>query len=142
VKHSRRDLSLLLPALAGMKAAAQDSSLPSRSFRFEDLPARPSGPDGKNRSRPMFDGKTHTGDRVEMHQTELAPGMAPHPPHHHVHEEMILVWQGTVEVTISGKSTTLGPGSAAYVASGEEHGWRNIGTTQAHYFVMTLRGST
>jgi quercetin dioxygenase-like cupin family protein len=87
----------------------------------------------------MLDGKTQTGYRIEMHQTELAPGMAPHAPHRHVHEELILVWQGTVEVTISGKSVTLGPGSAAYVASNEEHGWRNVGTVQAHYFVLTLR---
>jgi hypothetical protein len=79
VKHSRRELSLLLPALAAMNAAGQDSKLSSRSFRFEDLPARPSGPDGKNRARAMLDGKTHTGYRIEMHQTELAPGMAPHP---------------------------------------------------------------
>ena len=89
----------------------------------------------------MLDGKTHTGYRIEIHQTELAPGLAPHPPHHHVHEELILVWQGTMEVTISGKTSKLGPGSAAYVASGEEHGWRNVGTTQARYFVMTLRGN-
>jgi quercetin dioxygenase-like cupin family protein len=90
----------------------------------------------------MLDGRTHTGYRIELHQSELAPGLAPHPPHSHVHEEMILVWQGTVEVTISGRSTTLGPGSAAYIASNEEHGWRNVGTTQASYFVMTLRGNT
>lgn len=125
-----------------MNAAGQDYNLPSRSFRFEDLTARPSGPEGKNRGRAMFDGKTHTGYRVEMHQTELAPGMAPHAPHRHVHEEVVLIWQGTVEVTISDKKTTLGPGSAAYIASNEEHGWRNVGTTQAHYFVLTLRGNS
>ena len=139
--HSRRELTLLLPALAAMNAPGQDSRLPSRSFRFEDLQARPSGPDRKNRARAMLDGKTHTGYRIEMHQTELAPGMAPHPPHRHVHEEMILIWQGTLEVTISGQKSTLGPGSAAYIASDEEHGWRNVGATQASYFVLTLRGS-
>jgi quercetin dioxygenase-like cupin family protein len=131
MKYSRRELRLLLAALPAMQAAAQESSLPSRDLPFEDLPARPSGPDGKNWSRPMLDGKTHTGYRIEIHQTELAPGLAPHPPHHHVHEELILVWQGTMEVTISGKTSKLGPGSAAYVASGEEHGSRNVGTTQA-----------
>ena len=125
-----------------MEVVGQDSNLPSRSFRFEDLQARPSGADGKNRARAMLDGKTHTGYRVEMHQTELAPGMMPHPPHHHVHEELILVWQGMMEVTISDKKVTLGPGSAAYIASNEEHGWRNVGSTQAHYFVLTLRGNS
>jgi quercetin dioxygenase-like cupin family protein len=51
---------------------------------------------------------------------------------------MLLVREGTMEVTISGKTTTLGPGGVAYVASNEDHGWRNTGTTRAHYFVLTL----
>jgi hypothetical protein len=25
-----------------------------------------------------------------------------------------------------------------YVASNEEHGWKNVGETQAHYFVLAL----
>jgi quercetin dioxygenase-like cupin family protein len=70
--------------------------------------------------------------------TELGPGQAPHPPHHHVHEEMILIHEGTLEVTIAGRISRLGPGSIAYVASGEEHGWRNVGTGPANYFVLAL----
>ena len=53
----------------------------------------------------------------------------PHPPHHHLHEEMFLVREGTLEATISGKSTRLGPGSVAFVGSNDEHGIRNPGTT-------------
>ena len=75
---------------------------------------------------------------VEIHHTELAPGSAPHAPHHHVHEEVIAVREGLVEVTISGKTVKLGPGGMAYVASNEEHGWKNAGNTQAHYIVITL----
>ena len=141
MQHSRRELSLLLPALAAMRAAGQDASLPSKSFRLRSSTARPSGPDGKNRARAMFDGKTHTGFEGRNASDRAGSGMTPHPPHRHVHEELILVWQGTVEVTTSGKSVTLGPGSAAYIASNEEHGWRNVGTTQAHYFILTLRGN-
>ena len=49
-----------------------------------------------------------------------------------------MIHEGTLEVTISGRSAKLGPGSVAYVASGEEHGWRNVGTTRAQYFVLAL----
>src|SRR5262249_21377969 len=134
VNYSLRDLSLLLPALAA-QAAAQNAALASKTYSFPDLPVRASG---ANRQRAVLNGETHAAFPVELHLTELAPGMAPHPPHHHVHEEMILIWQGTLEVTIAGRSARLGPGSVAYVASGEEHGWRNAGDDRAHYFVLAL----
>ena len=133
--YSRRDLSFLLPALAAATATAQNSALASKSYRFEDLAVKANG---ANRSRAVLNGNTHTGFPIELHETELGPGEAPHPPHHHVHEEMIMIREGTLEVTILDKVTKLGPGSVAFVASGEEHGWRNVGTTPAHYFVLAL----
>jgi quercetin dioxygenase-like cupin family protein len=129
---SRRDLSLLLPALA---AAAPGSGLASKSYRFEDLPVRVNG---ANKSRAVLSGATHTGFAVETHQTELGPGQAPHPPHHHAHEEIVFLREGTLEVTIMGQVSRIGPGGVVYVASNEEHGWKNAGTTPAHYFVLAL----
>jgi quercetin dioxygenase-like cupin family protein len=73
-----------------------------------------------------------------MHLTELGPGMAPHAPHKHVHEEMVMLQTGELEVTIEGKTTHLTPGSVAYVASNELHGWKNPGTGRAQYFVIAL----
>jgi len=134
VNYTRRDLSLLLPGLAA-HAAAQSPALASRTYSFPELPVRAAG---ENRQRAVLKGETHTAFPVELHLTELAPGQAPHPPHHHVHEEMIMIWQGTLEVTIAGRTASLGPGSVAYVASGEEHGWRNAGADRAHYFVLAL----
>jgi quercetin dioxygenase-like cupin family protein len=119
-----------------MAAQAQaPAPLPSRFYRYEDLPVRANG---ENRSRAVLNGKTHTGYGIEMHETELAPGLAPHPPHKHVHEELLIVREGTMEVTILKETKTLGPGSVAYIASNEEHGWRNVGTSRARYFVVTM----
>lgn len=138
-KPSRRQVQALLPALAGLSAAAPASpapeGLPSRAIRFEDLAVRVNG---KNKSRAVLDGRTHTGFPVEMHQTELGPGMEPHPPHSHVNEELLMLREGTLEVTVGGRSTTLGSGGSVYVASGEVHGWRNTGDSPAHYFVIAL----
>jgi quercetin dioxygenase-like cupin family protein len=128
---SRRDLSFVLPLLAAAKGAAQSPALPSQMHRYEDLQV-------KGNARAILKGETHAGVAIELHETELAPGQMPHPAHHHTHEEMILVREGTMEVTISGKSATLGPGSVGFVASGEEHGWRNVGTDRARYFVLAL----
>jgi len=132
---SRRDLSWMLPLVAATKAAGQSRVLASHLYRYEDLPVQNEGP---NRGRPIFEGETHTGVLIELHETELAPGEMPHPAHHHVHEEMILVREGTMEVTIAGKSEKLGPGGVGFVASGEEHGWRNVGADRARYFVLAV----
>jgi len=130
MKLTRRDLAYLLPALA----TAQTSGS-SQTFRNEDIkPAR----NGALVSRQMLKGATHTGFPLDLHESELAAGDAPHAAHHHVHEELLLIREGTLEVTIEGKVTRLGPGSTAFLASGQEHGWRNVGNTTARYFVLAL----
>ena len=131
---SRRRLSLLLPALTAA-AAQRKGQLPSKAYRFEDLSSSANGP---ARSWAMLNGETHTGLLLELHETELPAGLAPHAPHSHVHEEILLIRDGQVEISIAGRKTTLGTGSAAYLASGEEHGWRNPGSTPAHYFVLAV----
>jgi quercetin dioxygenase-like cupin family protein len=133
--HSRRNLGLLLAAVAADQAIGQPGKLGSKTYSYEDLPVRKNG---SNAQRAILRGTLHTGFGIEMHETELAPGNAPHPPHHHVHEELIMIREGSMEVTIAGKTTMLGPGSVALVASNEEHGWRNTGETRARYFVLAL----
>jgi mannose-6-phosphate isomerase-like protein (cupin superfamily) len=73
-----------------------------------------------------------------VHETILAPGSEPHPPHRHEHEELFLLMKGSVAVTIDGKTTTIGPGSAAFVHSNELHGVRNPGPEKAQYFVVAV----
>ena len=92
----------------------------------------------QNASRPVLEGETHSGWHIELHESALQPGGMPHPPHHHVHEEMFLVREGTLEVTIAGQTSRLGPGSVAFVASNDEHGVRNVGRDHAQYFVLAL----
>jgi quercetin dioxygenase-like cupin family protein len=135
---TRRDLACLLPALIAPAAlAAESPNLPSAAFVFEELPTKRNEQNG-NITRQVLDGLTHTGYKVEVHLTELSPGEAPHPPHRHVHEEMVMMVRGSLEVTMAGKATRLGSGSSAYVASNVEHGWRNVGTDRALYFVLAL----
>ena len=133
--YSRRELCFLLPALLASKA--QVSGVPlvrSKMYPFESLTAHVSG---QNEFRSVFDGETHDGFRVAAHETNLAPGSMPHPPHHHAHEEVFLIRKGEVLVTIGGQSSTLGA-SVALVASNEEHSIRNPGSTPAEYFVLEL----
>jgi len=132
-------LSLLVVLLSGVGflggvAAAQDV-LPSGLFSHDTLTARASG---STEIRQMMTGNTHAGYRIDLHETALAAGQMPHAPHKHVHEEMLLIREGTLEVTVKGRTERLGPGSAVYIASNEEHGWKNVGSSQAKYFVLAL----
>jgi quercetin dioxygenase-like cupin family protein len=135
MKIPRRDFGLVLPLLAAARANGQAKALPSAFFNYEELPVKTSG---DNKSRAFFNGKTHTGFVAEMHETELPAGGAPHPSHHHDHEQLIVIREGTLEVMINGKTRTLGPGSVAYAASMEEHGVKNAGDTRARYWIIAL----
>lgn len=131
---TRRDLTLLSAGFLAAAAKAQKTALeplPSKTYRFEDLPL-------KGNSRPVLDGLTHTGFHIDLHETQLAPGASPHAPHKHDHEEVIMIRQGTIEVTNEGKVSTVGPGGVIYNASNDMHGMKNIGDTMAHYFVIAL----
>jgi mannose-6-phosphate isomerase-like protein (cupin superfamily) len=140
MKLTRRDLTLLAPALAAAqtappKQAAPKPKLTSKVYQFEDLPVKPNG---ENVGRAVFDGKTHADYPVELHMTELGPGMAPHAPHHHVNEEVLMLRYGQLDVMIEGVTSRATAGSVIYVNSNEEHGWKNPGPERAQYFVIAL----
>ena len=139
--YSRRDLGLFLPALAAAQQSSEPKAppkkLPSKVYVFEALTAKQNG---QNVSRAVLNGATHRDYPVEMHITELGPGQAPHPPHRHVHEEMLMLQTGQLEVTMNGETTRLTPGSVVWVGSNDLHGWKNPGTTPAQYFVIALGG--
>jgi len=154
-KFSRRDLSLLLPALAAGVASAQSGAqntkqaaapaadnsveklplIKTQAFLYKDIPVTVNG---QNKSRRMFTAKTHTGFKIESHQSDIAPGEVNHPPHQHLREEMMLVRLGTMELTISGKPHRLGPGDVGVIGSNEIHNAKNVGTTRAEYFIVNI----
>ena len=138
---TRREICFLLPGLlpvaTQMQAFAQHKSLVSGAFSFDKAPLHVANNNAQVRM--MLRGKLATGEGVEVHQTTLPPGGAPTATtHHHPHSEMWLVREGTIELTVSGKNFRLEPGSVGFVASNEEHGIRNVGTTPAQYFVVAV----
>lgn len=133
---NRRSACLSLLLLGQARAwAAELPSLASKAYRFEDLPV---AREEHVTYRDILEGRMHSGDYLEVHETVLEPGAAPHPLHRHVGEELFLIASGTVEATVAGKSSVLGSGSVFFVASSDEHGLRNVGQTAAQYFVITL----
>ena len=133
---NRREVCSLLPilALAGYGSAA-DRALTSTVFPFADLPVKTNG---GTTTRKIVDGKTPTGEHVEVHETTLAAGAAPHAPHKHAHSEFWLIREGTLELNLNGETHHLTPGSAGFAASNDLHGIKNVGTTPATYFVVAI----
>ena len=133
---SRREITALLPAFW---AAQATSILPSKCYEFEELPVK-TNPESHIESRQVFRGETHGGFEIACHMTKLPPGAAPHPPHKHLNEEIFFLREGNIELTVEGKSSRIGPGSVAYIASNEMHGAKNVGDVPAQYFILELDG--
>ena len=155
---SRRNLCLALPALSliGSLAAlaeTQTASAPpayapksgnklatdfstSQAWAFSQLPLRYS--DAGAPTRDIAQGRVPTGELVEIHETTVAPGKMPHPAHQHPHEEFILVRTGKMAIIIEGVEHPLPAGSVGYTAPNQLHGFKNIGTVPASYFIFSL----
>jgi mannose-6-phosphate isomerase-like protein (cupin superfamily) len=126
----------LLPAAAALDAFAEaGNSLPSADYPFDKLAVQILD---HAEMRHVLKGKLATGEALEVHETTLPPGGAPHAPHHHVHSEMWLIREGTVELTVNGVRYRLGPGDVGFVRSNDEHGIKNVGSTAASYFVVAV----
>src|SRR5436305_9576147 len=88
---TRRDLSLVLPALGALGGAMgysqtdhseQPTLLHSAGYSFDQLPVKRSS--GGAMTRPVLHGRLPTGEVVEIHETTLLPGQMPHPAHKHL----------------------------------------------------------
>lgn len=142
---SRRDLSFLLPALTAAGAPAQQSAqkrqartlLPSKVYHHDRIPY--TGNEQK-KGRRFFFGANHKGFGLEMHETILGPGTETHAPHKHEHEEIMILFEGTLETFVEGKRETVQAGSVIYFGSNEMHNVRNPGAVPSRYYVIELRG--
>jgi len=57
----------------------------------------------------------------------LSPGKAPHAPHTHPEEEVMIIESGHGEIFCDGKTTKVGPGSVMYTSPNAPHGITNTG---------------
>lgn len=89
-------------------------------------------------SRPVFDNPTGTLDKLEVHITTLLPGMSSHPVHRHSWEEILLLKEGELELSINGRKQHAGPGAFIFLASNDPHNATNTGSKPATYYVINF----
>ena len=127
-------LAVLPAALSALAAASENEQIMGPTvFTWNDMKPEKT-PVGEVRH--LCKSPTATVDELEMHVTTLNPGLASHPPHRHVNEELIIIREGDCETLSDGKWVKVGPGSVVFNASNSLHGFRNVGTTPATYHVI------
>ena len=122
---------------AGRAAGPGPARLDSRNYHHSQLPYNGNE---TRKGRRFLLGATHGGFAVEAHETILGPGVETHAPHRHLHEEIIIVVEGTVEVFREGATERVDAGSVIVHGSNHLHTLRNVGQVPARYYVIELRG--
>ncbi len=146
IVHHYRFLTLvcvagLVTIEAGAQAPTSEKTPNVRAARSLVIPgdsSRAIGASVSARIRSLLDTATTTLKRLEIHQTSLAPGGSPHPPHRHLHDELMLIERGTLEVTQERSTRRAGPGSLIFQSSNELHGLTNVGADTAVYWVIAI----
>lgn len=137
---NRRNFCAALPALAAaaqaFAQAEQKSVMGSEIVDWNSIPVRPTS---YGSVRSFFSAPTATLQNLELHVTTLNPGKAPHLPHHHPNEGMLIIQQGTVEALQNGEWKAVGPGSVIFNASNQMHGVRNSSSAPAVYHVINWK---
>src|SRR4051812_31943406 len=64
--------------------------------------------------RVYFDGPTNQLKAMTVGSLRLKPGKSPHPPHEHPEEEVMIITEGTGDISVEGKVTKVAPGSIMF----------------------------
>ena len=127
---------LLLECGIALSTATTAAQAPLRSTVFPADSAR--ARNGPANQRSLVDTLTAILSKLEMHETTLAPGQSPHPPHRHAHEELMVVRTGVVEVLQGTKTRLAHAGDVIFMASNELHGLKNTSNANTTYLVIRI----
>jgi (S)-ureidoglycine aminohydrolase len=132
---------LIAAILTAASVTAQTTTSSSQPIKSDVYSWQNLQPEKKESSvrRQIIDGVSPVVDNLEVHATTIEPGGSAHAPHSHPEEELLIIKEGTVKVTINDKTQILGPGSIAYSRPGDQHGVTNVGKTAATYYVLKYK---
>ena len=133
----------LLGSLAGLMAAG--ANLPAGELQsvLLDPQQMPAVTHAFGVLRIYRDGSTSGLKSLVIGSIVLNPGAEPHPPHTHPEEEILLVTEGTGEISVKGNASAAGPGALLYTAPNELHGICNTGATPlTFYFIKWIAAGT
>jgi quercetin dioxygenase-like cupin family protein len=121
--------------LAEYSPPSRSAPLLSTFVAWDALPVRQI-PQGEVRA--VFDNPATGMAKIEVHITTLQPGMTLHAPHRHAWDELCLVKQGEVQVTLKDQQHRAGPGSLVFFAANDAHSIENVSNKPTTYVVINL----
>lgn len=130
-------LMLFLTVLCTSAALAQVSPVVSNVYYWDALKVNEKD---HADTRPILEGSTTDLAYLDLFATTIKPGQSPHTDQvHDDFEEMIIVKDGKLKVTINDERKVLGPGSVAVTYPGDRHSLENAGDTPVTFFVYQYR---
>lgn len=130
-------LLLITSTLLIMNCAAQLSPVESGVYAWESHPVKMGE---KKESRKILEGTTTHFDYFKIHATTQYPGAAPSTAHaNDVYEECIIVKEGTMNITIEGKSQLLQTGGVILLMPQQMHQIKNVGDDNLTYYVLKYK---
>jgi (S)-ureidoglycine aminohydrolase len=134
--HMKSTLIFLL-LFTTIQLMAQSEQVESKVYAWNELKVEQR--DDCQR-RQILEGSTMDLQYFEVHASTILPGQMPHQAHTHDSlEEMILIKEGKLQVTLGNESKILGPGSVVLIMPGDEHGLYNVGDTPATYYIIQFK---
>lgn len=128
-------LTVLFLATAHLKAQTQE--LISGVYQVDSNKAQ-SGLDPKTKIK--VKGSTTDLEMLSMHSSELAPGKINHPPHALMdREELIIVKEGPLTITINEISKVVSTGSIVLIEAGDSQSFQNASDKVVSYYVLGFK---
>ena len=133
LQSSTRYFFLPILMIFSITGNAQNAPVAADVYRWDKVPTT-----NKTHStqRVFLEGTTPAFKHLKVHATTVTAGQTPHPGHAHADEELVIVKEGQLTVTIAGKIETLEAGSIALILPNDEHSFENRGNQPVSYYVM------
>jgi (S)-ureidoglycine aminohydrolase len=128
-----KKLILLFTMIQGL-AYSQGKSIESKVYTWDDLKVikRPQG-----EARPILEGTTPHFKLCKVHASTLLPKSRMRPEaYRQENEELIIVKEGELTVTIEGKTKVLKAGGIALIMSGDLRETENVSDANTTYYVF------
>jgi (S)-ureidoglycine aminohydrolase len=119
---------------------AQTDSLSSGVYNLDSIKAQSvAGRGGKSK----LQGSTTDLVSLSFHSSTLAPGKINHPPRAlNDREELIIVKDGQLKITINDSSKILGSGSISLIVAGDQQSFQNASDKPVTYFVLGFKSKS